>query len=287
MDAILILQTLIYGLALGSVTALGAIGVSLTFGVLRFANLATGDLMTLGAFLALAGVTVGAPLWLAAIAAAIGAAAAAWGLDKAVFARLRTRPPVIPLIASFGAALVIRSLIQIIWGTGAQVYAQGVQLPIRIGDLRIKPDHITIFFVALALMMAIHLFLTRTSLGRSMRAVADNRELARISGVRVERVIAWTWIIGGGAAAIAGVLIAMDTRLHPSLGWNLLLPTLAAAILGGIGSVYGAMLGGLLLGVASEFATLFIPAEYREVVAFTILVAVLILKPEGLMGVKR
>lgn len=279
------LQLVVFGVVLGSILALGAFGVSLIFGILRFAHFAHGDLMTLGAYFALVGVAwARLPVYAALPLAMAGAALVAVLIDRVVYRRLRRTAPVILLISSFGIALALRSLVQLIWGPGNQVYEQGIQLPIRIFGVGIRPDHITIVVGAAVIVVALHLFLQRTKMGRAMRAMADNIELAHISGVNSERVIIWTWIIGGALAAAAGMFLALDTRLNPNVGWHLLLPVFAAAILGGIGKPYGAIAGGLVIGISQELSTLFIEPVYKPAVAFGLMVLTLIVRPTGLFG---
>jgi branched-chain amino acid transport system permease protein len=277
-----LLQLLVYGVVLGSIIALGAIGISLTFGILRFANFSHGDLMTLGAYLALPMIALGLPLSVSFIVAAAGTAVAAIVIDRVLYRRLRRTAPVILLIASFGVALILRSAIQLVWGPGNQVYEQGIQLPIVIAGIRIKPDQITILLGTIALVVLLHLFLQRTRTGKAMRAMADNVDLARITGVDTERVVLWTWVIGAVMAAAAGTFLGLDTRLHPVMGWRILLDVFAAALLGGIGRPYGAVAGGLIIGIAEEGSTLFIEPSYKAAVAFAILVLVLIFRPTGL-----
>lgn len=280
-----ILQLVIYGIVLGSIITLGAIGVSMVFGILRFAHFAHGDLMTLGAYLAFVFVvTAGLPMPLAFLFAAIGTAAAAVVLDQTLYRRLRRSPPVILLISSFGVALILRSLIQLIWGPSTLVYESGIQLPVRIAGLRIKEDHFWIVGGAIVLVLALHLFLKYTTMGKAMRALADNPDLARVTGIDTERVVMWTWIIAGVMAAAAGIFLAMDTRLHPTMGWRILLSVFAAVILGGIGKPYGAIAGGMVIGISEEVSTLFINPSYKAAVSFAILVGMLIIRPTGLFG---
>ena len=279
-----IVQLLIYGVVLGSIISLGAIGVSLTFGILRFANFSHGDLMTLGAYCACVGVVSGTPFWLSFALAAAATALAAVLIDRTLYRRLRRKAPVILLISSFGVALILRSTVQLIWGPGNQVYAAGIQLPYRFWDLRIKPDQVTILVGAIVLVVALHLFLQRTRMGKAMRAMADNVDLARVTGIDTERVVLWTWVVGAGLAAAAGVFLGLDTRLHPTMGWRILLDVFAAAILGGIGSVYGAIVGGMVIGIAEEMSTLVLSPAYKAAVAFAILVVMLIVRPTGLFG---
>ncbi len=280
-----LLQLLIYGVVLGSILSLGAIGVSLTFGILRFANFAHGDLMALGAYLAFTFVVILKwPFWLSLVLACGSTGLIAIGVDGLVFRNLRRRPPVILLISSFGVALILRSLIQLIWGGEQQVYRRGIQRSLTWAGLSIKPDQITIVLGAVILVLALHLFLQYTRTGKAMRAMADNVDLAQVTGINTEQIVMWTWVLGAVMACAAGVFLGLDTRLHPTMGWRLLLSIFAAAILGGIGKPYGAIAGGLLLGVASELSTLFISPAYKSAVAFAILVVMLIVRPTGLMG---
>lgn len=280
-----ILQLTIYGVVIGSIIALGAIGVSLTFGILRFANFAHGDLMTFGAYVAFTIYTIlGLPMWLGLPAAMAATVLLAFALDRVVFIRLRRKNPVVLLIASFGIALMIRSAVQIVWGPETLVYVQGIQLPWRFAGLRLKPDQLTILISAAVLVFALHMFLTHSKVGKAMRAMADNPDLARISGIDTERIVLWTWGIGAALAAAAGIFLGLDTRLLPEMGWFILLPIFAAAILGGIGKPYGAIAGGLIIGVAQELSTLVIDPSYKAAVAFAIMVVVLIVRPTGIFG---
>ncbi|MAF47890.1 MAG: amino acid ABC transporter permease [Rhodospirillaceae bacterium] len=278
-----ILQLLMFGIVFGSILALGAIGISVIFGILRFAHFAHGDLMTVGAYFALLFVAVlDWPVLLALPAAMALTAVAAVLIDRVLYRHFRRSSPVVLLISSFGMALVLRSLVQIVAGSENQVYVSGITLPLVIGELRIKPDHLTIVAGAVVLVAAFHLFLKKTTMGKAMRAMSDNPDLARISGIDTDRVVLWTWIIGGCLAAAAGVFLALDTRLNPQLGWNVLLPMFAAAIVGGIGRPYGAIAGGLVIGIATELSTLvFLPA-YKPAVAFIFMLIVLVWRPTGI-----
>lgn len=281
-----ILQLLIYGLVLGSVLTMGAIGVSMIFGILRFAHFAHGDFMTLGAYLGLSFISAfGLSSWWALPAAMVGMAVIAVFIDQVLYRRIRRTQPVILLIASFGMALILRSLVQLIWGSDNQTYTSGIQFPWRLdwlGGMRLKPDHLWIMLISLGLVAGVHLFLTRTRLGKAMRAMSDNMDLALVSGIPAERVIMVTWVIGGALSGAAGVFLGIDTRLHPVMGWTTLLPVFAAAILGGIGRPYGAIAGGMIIGVSMEMSTLLIPAAYKPAVAFAIMVGMLILRPQGI-----
>lgn len=279
------------GIAVGCIYALGAVGISLIFAILRFAHFAHGDVMTLGAYLAYSLVaSFGWSVYLALPMAAVGGALASVAIDRVVYKPFRRSPGIIIVIASFGVMLVVRSLIQLFWGVDVQNYETGIRKPIQlIGDFRMAQKHIIIIAVSIAIAASLHGFLSHSRMGKAMRAMSDDADLARISGIDTERVVRWTWLIGGGLAAAAGVFAGINSKLHPSVGWDLLLPLFAAAILGGIGKPYGAILGGLAIGVAQEVATypwigddpLVAPA-YKNAVAFFVMVCMLVWRPTGI-----
>ena len=279
------LQTLIYGVVLGSIISVAAMSLSLTYGILRFANFAHGELLTIGAYLGFLFFTLLEwPMWVSFPIAMIGTAVLALGIDRVLFQRLRRSAAVILLISSFGVALILRAGVQIAFGPDTAVYQEGIEFPIRVGDIRLKPTHFYIVGGAILIVIALHLFLTRTKVGKAMRAMSDNADLARISGINTERVIAWTWLVGGAIAGASGVFVAMDTQLHPVMGFRLLLAIFAAAIFGGIGKPYGAILGGLVIGIVEEFSTFVVSPGYKPAVAFVVMVLVLIVRPQGILG---
>lgn len=289
--AVFINLYLLPGIAVGCIYALGAIGISLIFAILRFAHFAHGDLMTLGAYLALSLVAgFGWSIYAALPLALLGAALAALFIDRFAYRPLRRAPGIVVVIASFGVMLVLRSTIQLIWGVDVEAYETGIRKPIVVFEIfRIAQKHIVIIAVSLALAGAMHLFLSRSRLGKAMRAMSDDADLARVSGIATERIVMATWVIGGALAAAAGIFVGLNTRIHPNLGWDLLLPLFAAAILGGIGRPYGAMLGGLAIGIVQEIATYtwfgdwpLVPPAYKNAVAFFVMVAMLIWRPTGL-----
>ena len=296
-------QVLLDGLIFGAVIGLGAIGVTLTYSILRFANFAHGDFLAWGAYisLALSGglVSLAAGLatpigpfsfgWSLPIAAVLASAATA-GLallvDALLFGPLRRRRSavIILVMASFGAALTLRSLLEFVFTSKPAYYSQELQIAVRFGAFRATPDQLLSLGVALFLVVLVHLLLTRTPVGRSMRAVSENPALAGVVGVDVRAVIRAAWALGAGLACMAGVIAGLLIQIRPQMGLDLLLPLFAAAILGGIGSVPGAMLAGLIIGVAEAMTVQLVGAEWRAAVAFVILVAILLLRPQGLFG---
>jgi branched-subunit amino acid ABC-type transport system permease component len=283
---------LIPGLVLGAIYAIAAAGLSLVYGVMRFANFAHGDLMTWGAYAALVAVTgLGISPWTALPLAVVTTVPVAWAVDAAFYARLRRAAPAVLLISSFGAALMMRAVVYFVFGPTPWTYARGLTPPLLLGAVRIQQRHLLILAGAALAALALHLLLARTRAGRAMRAMADEPDLARVTGVPVRGVIRLTWAVAAALAAIAGVFLAIDTELTPLLGFHVLLAAFAAAILGGIGRPWGAALGGLVLGLAEELATypfiagapLLDPA-YKTSVAFAVLVLALIFRPRGLLG---
>lgn len=292
-------QALADGLLTGAIYALGAIGLTLTMGILRFANFAHAEMMTWGAYMALGVLTVfglpSAPLgpltfgWplIGATVIAIGLTIAlALLIDKLIFARLRGRVNHLTLVfASFGVALLIRNLISLIFGGEATYYTNTLQMAILLAPgLRVMPDQVFIFFMSLVLVVAVQLFLQKTRLGLAMRAVSESPTLAEINGIALSRVVRWVWILGGALAAVAGVLYGVSVQLRPEFGFQLLLPLFAAAIVGGVGNVVGAVLGGFLIGIVESFSVLVIPAGYKLAMPFIVMLLVLYVRPTGLFA---
>ncbi len=293
------------GIFLGAIIALGAVGLTLIYGILNFANVAHGDYMTMGAYLALflvgsvlpaVGVegqglgpfTFGYPLLIALPVAVVVVAAGSIVLDVAIYRRLRDRGvnTVVLAMASLGVAIALRGLVQIIWSGETQHYPresrQVYHLPM---DVRIPPDDIFIAIVAIILVVGVYLVLTRTKMGKAMRATADNPELALVSGINTQRVIRWTWGMGAVLTATAGVLLAVfQAQLLPIMGWKFLIPLFAAVLLGGIGNPYGALVGAFVIGVTSEVSTQWINPSYKPVVAFAIMIGLLLVRPRGIFG---
>jgi branched-chain amino acid transport system permease protein len=275
---------LVPGLVLGSIYALGAIGITLVFGVMRYAHLAHGDLATFGAFLTLGAVRgLGLSPWAALPLAMAGTAVLAIGIDRGFYAHLRQRPVILTVIASLGVALMLRSVVQVIYGVDTQLYVRGLVRPDIYFGIRLRDRELLTLAATAVLVTALALFLARSRWGKAMRAFADNPDLARLSGIDTRMVTALTWLIVGALAAAAGFLLGLNTELRSMMGWSMLLPMFAAAILGGVGRIEGALLGGLIVGVIEEASVIILPAQYKSALAFAILLAMLALRPTGLL----
>ena len=297
------LQFLADGMIAGAMIGLGAIGVTLTYSILRFSNFAHGELLSWGAYLALvAAGLIGAlvPGWsaslgpfsfgwavvLAALVAMVLTGLLALLVDALLFARLRERSASITIVmASFGASMALRSLLEFLFTSRPSYYSRELQIAMPVGlGIRVTPDQIALLATTAVLVTGMHLLLTRTQIGRAMRAVSENPALARVAGVDVARVVRVTWILGGALACAAGVMLGLTVQIRPFMGVDMLLPLFAAAILGGIGSGPGALAGALIVGVAEAATVQLAGAEWRAAVAFALLIAVLLVKPSGLAG---
>lgn len=274
---------LVPGIVQGTIYALGAIGITLVFAIMRYGHFAHGDLATFGAFIALAvATTFSLSPYVALPVAVVFAGIVAIAIDRLFYAHLRTLPKIITTIASFGVALMLRSFVQVVWGVNTTSYTRGITRPENWFGIRIKSHEMITLLVAVALVVILYQFLTRNKWGKAMRAMSDNPDLALLSGVDNNRVVALTWIIAGGLCAASGFFLGLNTELKSTMGWNILLPTFAAAILGGVGRIEGAIVGGLIVGIAEELSVLVIPGEYKVMSAFAILLLVLLLRPTGL-----
>ncbi|WP_309083802.1 branched-chain amino acid ABC transporter permease [Chelativorans sp.] len=293
------LQALADGILSGSIIALGAIGLTLTMGILRFANFAHAELVTWGAYMALAVLAVtgtfmgpiaplsfGIPLILAIVVAAALTSLLALAIDWLVYRPLRRQTNHLTLVfGSFGISLLVRMVILLIFGGAAQYYSTALQIAIPVAPgLRIMPDQLFTLAVTVVIVVALHFFLQKTRLGLAMRALAENPELARVNGIDTRAVVRWTWVIGASLAAVAGVLYGLTIQLRPEIGFHLILPLFAAVILGGVGNVFGAVIGGLVIGLAESLAVLVVPSGYKMAVPFLILLAVLYLRPTGIFA---
>jgi neutral amino acid transport system permease protein len=289
-------QLVANGLVTGSVIAIAAAGVSLVYGILRLVNFAYGDFMAFGA---LAAYAFNGPLGLGMVPSTLlgmlATAALSLVLDVALWRPLRARRAgfMSLFLASIGLALVLRQVLLLAYGPQPQTYKVDQFKVYVIGSVRLsEPQFITIIG-ATAAICALGVFLARSTVGRTMRALADDRALAAIAGIPVGRVITYTWIISGLLAGLAGVFAGLvQASFDPNFGFQLLLPVFAAVVLGGIGSAYGALAGGLVLGLAMELSTWpsllgGVNPVYKPVVAFAILIVALMARPQGLFGRAR
>lgn len=302
---------LVSGIIYGSIVALGAIGLTLISSILNFFNFAYGDLFTLGAFVTLLflgllgdwgtflGLSFGWGLVVSTFLSVLVMVAVILLIDRLFFKPLRNLgvTPLFMSLASLGLAFILRAIINIAWGPEIRYYSAAIQISRKLPlGIRVKPDEFFIVICALVLVAVVYLFLKKTRMGKAMRAFSDNPTLAKASGVETNRVITWTWIIAGALITVAGTLYGIQVQLRPIMGWHFLIPLFVAVIMGAVGSFWGALIGGMVIGVSEElitgliqntFNSMQIEADmsvYKPAVAFVLVVVILILKPHGIFG---
>jgi branched-chain amino acid transport system permease protein len=281
---VLYVQLVINGLVQGLVIGLGALAITLVFGIARFANAGTGDVITAGAYGALTVHKAAGSLVLAAFGGIATAAAVSLVAYALVFRRLMGRSVMALLLASIGVGFVIRAVIGLVFGQGQQVFQVPLSRPYIFLGLRVSPLDLALVATAAVALAVLFFVLHFTPIGRQMRAVADNPDLARVSRIHVRRVMIALWLMTGAISAIAGIILGIKTVVTPEVGWDTLLPVFSAAVFGGIGSPVGAIVAGILLGVAQELSTPFVGFTYKIALAFAVMLFVLLVRPRGLFG---
>ena len=283
-------QTGLNGLSLGAIYALGAVGLTLVYGILRLVNFSHGDLLTFGAYIAfLVNVTWDLPFGMSIVAAAAATAVLALILEAIIWRPMRAKQAGLfqLMLMSIGLAFLIRATIQYIWG-GSQRQLNVDQLAkSEPFGLTIGNTELMIIIVGVVVLVAVGLMLRLTVLGKQMRAVSDDLDLAETAGINTQRVIILTWLFAGALAGLAGVMAGSTQTVYPELGFELLLPIFAAVILGGIGDAFGALAAGLVLGVVIELSTLVVEPQWKLVVGFVVLILVLVIRPQGIFGKAR
>ncbi len=319
-------KVVVSGLVIGSIYALGAVGVTLVAGILRFSHFAHGDVMTMGAFISFvlagmfAGLGLGLPIASGIVVVPVAmllTAIIVYGFDLAFYRPLRRRGarPITLLIASIGVTMMLQGLLRLFAGTATRTFFENEPKIIYRIDLSwlgatrpltLTQPQLALILLTIAAVVALHLFLSRSRLGKAMRAMSDNSELAQVSGINTQLVVRVTWLIGGALACLAGTMLALDVQLKPDLAFNIILPIFAAAVVGGLGQSYGAIAGGFIVGFAETIAVFdwsivtrpmagilpdfitsapslaLVPTEYKLVVSFVILVIVLLSRPTGI-----
>jgi branched-chain amino acid transport system permease protein len=280
-------QTGLNGLSLGAIYALGAVGLTLVYGILKLVNFAHGDFLTFGAYMAyLVNVTWGLPLVVAVFWAMVATALLGVVFERVLWGPMRTKHAgfLQLILMSIGLAFLLRAIVQWFWSTDIRTLDVNTTSTVDFLGLRIGQTQLVVVIVGVAVLIAVGVMLRMTLLGKRMRALSDDLELAETAGIDTRRVITYTWIFAGALAGLAGVLAASITDLYPELGFELLLPIFAAVILGGIGDAFGALVAGMLIGVMTEWSTLVIDARWKTGVGFLVLVIALIVRPQGIFG---
>jgi branched-chain amino acid transport system permease protein len=289
-----LLDLFILGLKLGAIIALAAVGLSLIFGVTDLVNFAHGEMITLGAVLAwffnAADAGPGWPLLLAAVPALVLSAGFGAAQEKGLWRPLRNRRAgsVSILVISIGLSFAVRNIILVFMGGEPETYTQYViQEEKDYLFFTTVPKNIIIVVSTLIILGAVGLFLQRTQAGVAVRAVADNKDLAESSGIDVNKIIMITWVLGGTLAGLSGIFLGVSERVQWDMGFKVLLLVFAAVVLGGLGTAFGAMLGGFIVGLSVELSTFWIPTELKNAVAMAVLIGMLLWRPQGLLGTKE
>ncbi len=284
-------QLFINGLIAGAIYALVASGFSLIYSTCKFIHFAHGAVVAVTAYiLYLFFSLLGLNFWLAVILTIIFAGFFGWLINKILYKKLRKRKAsnVILLIASVGLLILLESLILLFFGADVKTIgfikiAKGLEF---LGAI-ITPLQIVIIISSFVLLFLLFFFTKKSKIGKAMRAVADNRDVAEIVGISAEKMFSWSFIIGSAIAGIAGILVGLEQNLEPTMGTNLIIKGFTGAIIGGIGSVPGAILGSFLLGFSENFGIWFLPSGYKDAIAFIILFVFLLARPQGILGRKK
>lgn len=265
-------------------------GLTLQFGITNFVNFAYGDFLTLGAYFSwVMNAKLHQGIWISMVAGALGMGVVAVLLNRLIIAPFARRFSSLfyVMIVTFGISLILLNAIQAIWGPSYQQYNVANQTPLHVGPFLLTADQLIIFAIGTGVMLAIHLLLTRTKLGKAMRAMSDSTSLAMVSGINTRAVTTITWFITGVLAGLAGTVLGLNiASITPSTGETFLFVIFAAVILGGIGKPYGAMLGALIIGLATEVSVVVINGAYKLDVAFVLLIIVLLARPQGLVATR-
>jgi branched-subunit amino acid ABC-type transport system permease component len=296
-------QVLVNSVITASELGIIAIGLTLTLSLLRFANFAHVETAVAGAYIAWAlNVPLGLNFGVAVLVAILVMGVFGILIDRAVFRIFRNSDDVAPMIASLGLSIAIRNSVQATFGPRFLRYDFGIAPGIKMMGAFVTRQQLWILCIVAVALFGFHLLLQYSTIGKAMRATATNRDLAQASGVDTEWVIAWVWFLGTGFAALGGALVAWDTQLVPDLGFNLVIPIFCVVLIGGVGSVYGALLGAVVVGFAVNFGVAIdlaplvnriggrdvvglvrIPAEYKPAIVYAAVILVLLLRPSGLM----
>ncbi|TBR61108.1 branched-chain amino acid ABC transporter permease [Westiellopsis prolifica IICB1] len=279
-----LVQLIVNGISVGSIIALGAVGLTLTYGILRLSNFAHGDFLTLGAYLTLLVNSTGINIWLSMILAAVGTVAAMLLSEKLLWSRMRSirATSTTFIIISIGLALFLRNGIIFFWGGSNQKYNLPIAQALDFWGIKIPQVKLLVVVLAILVILVLHYLLQNTKIGKAMRAVADDIDLARVSGINVDQVVLWTWVITGSLTSLGGSMLGLSEAVRPNMGWFLILPLFASVILGGIGNPYGAIAAAFIIGIVQEVSTPLLGSQYKQGVALLIMILVLLIRPKGL-----
>lgn len=283
------LSNIISGLSLGSIYALIALGYTMVYGIAKMLNFAHGDIIMVGAFTIIVSVnTIGLPAGVGILLSIILCTAIGVFTEKVAYKPLRTASPLAVLITAIGVSYLLQSIALLIFGSNQKSFPQVINVkPVHIGELTINGESIATLLVTFVIMVGLNLFISKTKMGKSMRAVSEDKQAAELMGISVNKTISITFAIGSGLAAVAGLFFGSTYGfIGPYTGAMPGIKAFVAAVFGGIGSVPGAMIGGILLGVIESFSKAYISTELSDAIVFGVLIVVLLVRPTGLLGKK-
>jgi branched-subunit amino acid ABC-type transport system permease component len=288
MDFSILLQHITYGIVTGSILLLAAIGFSMIYTIKGFFNIAHGELLTVGAYLTyLFYVIMGWNFIYSAILAIILTTMIGLLIGKTLYEPMEKYGPVVLLFTTVGVAFAVHGITEMIVGPIIKSYRMLPTKAIRVAGIPlVGRREVLIVVIAVLSIFFLHLLLTRTRIGKAFRAMASNTNLAMVRGINTTKITNFVWMYASAMAALAGIMLAMITALTTDLGWEQILIIMAAAILGGLGSIYGVMVGAILLGLAMDIGVIIIPSAYRPAIAFAVIIIMLIIKPKGIFGGK-
>ena len=283
----IVLQQLINGLQLGSVYALIALGYSMVYGIILLLNFAHGDIIMVGGYIALLIIAAGISPLVAVIASVVGCTVLACLIEKAAYTPLRSAPRISLLITAIGVSYFLQNSALLIWGANPKAYTPIISGAVKLFDGQLSISYVSILtvFMCLVIMVALTMFTGKTRMGKAMRACSEDKAAAQLMGINVNRTISMTFAIGSALAAIAGVLLCSSyTSLMPTTGSMPGIKAFTAAVFGGIGSIPGALLGGILLGIIESMAKAYISTQLANSIVFAVLIIMLLVRPAGLLG---
>ena len=290
------LQQLINGLAVGGIYALVALGYTMVYGVLKLINFAHGDIFTIGAYLGMTLLVSGSLSGSMTPVLAVGlvviivfglVALLGVALERVAYRPLRKANRLAAVVSALGASIVFQNAVMLIYGARVYVYPENLipTLTFNIFGLNVPVMRVIVIVSSLVLMLALYAFINRTRMGTAIRAVAIDQGAARLMGINVDRVISLVFFIGAGLGGVAGVMVGTYYgQIDFTMGWSYGLKAFTAAILGGIGNIPGAMIGGLLLGVIEALGASYLAMAWKDAIAFLVLILILIIRPTGLLG---
>jgi len=282
----ILVQHTVFGIVTGSILLLATIGFSMIYTIKGFLNISHGELLTIGAYIAYAfNVLLGWDLLYSSVLAIIFTSLIGLAIAQGLYKPMETYGPLILLFTSVGVAFCLHGMTEFIATPVIRSFHIRPLPALRIGGIPlITLNEIMIISIAMGSIVFLHVLLTQTKIGKAFRAMSTNTDLARTKGIDTDRVSIFVWVYASAMAALAGILLAFVTSVHPDLGWNQILIILAAAILGGLGSIYGVMVGAILLGLAMDLGVIIFPSGYRVAIAFVVIIIMLLVRPKGIFG---